>query len=143
MAFGANPTNESPTWTTIHADRVRSVRYQRGRLNELNRMETGTAAALLGDPDSWFDPDNTASPYSPNVRPYVPARIFATLAGVDYPMFRGYVERWPRSVRIADFYTQREVELVDGLEWLAHAGLQGDTEVAELAGTRVTNTLDR
>lgn len=145
-AFGNNPGDAAYTWTNIHTDAVietaRGMSYQRGRQNELARMDTGTATIGLRDEVSDFDPDNTASVYYPNVRPMVPIRARATLAGVTYPLFQHFVERWPRTRRVRDVYTERTIQTVDGFEWLARAGIASTTYVAEPSGTRVANVLN-
>jgi hypothetical protein len=145
-AFGSTPGAASYTWTNIHTnqtlERVRALTYNRGRLNELNRHETGTGTATLKDPKSDLDPDNTASPYYPNVRPMVPIRARATIAGVTYNLFQHFVERWPRTRRVRDVYTERSLTTVDGFEWFARSGLSSASYGSELSGTRVGHVLD-
>lgn len=145
-AFGSNPGAAAFTWKNIHTDQaletVRGMSYHRGRQNELNRMETGTSTMSLRDRVSDFDPDNTASIHYPYVRPYVPIRAQATIGGVTYPLFQHFVERWPRTRRIRDVYTERSIQTVDGFEWLARAGIANTAYAAEATGTRVANVLN-
>ncbi len=145
-AFGDAPGAVAFTWTTIHEDRilerVGGMSYQRGRQNELARMETGTGRLRLLDPKSDFDPDNTAGIYYPNVKPMVPVRARATIAGTTYPLFQHFIERWPRTVRMKDTYTEREVTTVDGFEWLARSGVASDVYVSQATGARLTTLLN-
>lgn len=144
-AFGSNPTDTSYSWTTIHDGATGSVRafsYQRGRQNELNRMETGTGGMLVSDPESDWDSDNTGSAYYPNARAYVPIRARAVINGNTYPLFQHYLERKPRTMRVKTTYTERQLTTVDGFEWLARAGVSGETYAQELTGARVGNVLD-
>lgn len=145
-AFGDAPGAASFTWRTIHEDRnletVRGMSYQRGRQNELNRMETGTGRLGIRDEVSDFDSDNPDSVYYPDVRPYLPLRARATIAGVTYPLLQHFVERLPRTRRVRDVYTERELTTVDGFEWLARAGIAGETYAQEPTGTRIANVLD-
>lgn len=140
-AFGDAPGAASYTWRTIHEDRnretVRGMSYSRGRQNEMNRMETGTATLPLRDKVSDFDPDNSASIYYPNVRPYVPIRARATINGTTYPLFQHFVERWPRTVRITNKYTERQIQTVDAFEWFARAGVAADVYASAATGSRV------
>lgn len=139
-AFGSDPTDATYTWGT-EVD-CRAFSYQRGRNNELNRIETGTAALGVRDPDSDWDSDNTSSIYWPDVRAYVPIRARATINAVTYPMFQHYLERKPRTLRVRTVYTERQMTTVDGLEWFARAGLSDASYVQELSGARVGNALD-
>lgn len=116
-AFGSYPGDTSYAWTTI-SSYVRSMRYGRGRNNQLNEIEAGTGALTLKDKVSVFDRGNPASPFYPNVDTYVPIRAFATIAAVDYPMLEHYVERWPRTTRISSVYTERQISTVDGFSVL-------------------------
>lgn len=144
-AFGSNPTDASYSWTTIHDGSTGSVRafgYQRGRQNELNRIETGTGNLTISDPESDWDSDNTGSAYYPDVRAYIPIRARATINSTTYPLFQHYLERKPRTRRVKTTYTERQMTTVDGFEWLARAGVSGETYSAELTGTRIGNVLD-
>lgn len=145
-AFGDAPGAAAFTWLTIHEDRnlevVGSMGYQRGRQNEGARMETGTGRLTLRDPGSDFDPDNVDGIYYPNVKPMVPVRAYATIAATTYPLFQHFAERFPRTVRSRDNYTEREVTTVDGFEWLARAGVAADVYVSQGSGARVTAVLD-
>lgn len=149
-AFGSNPTDSSYSWTTLMRSdvssgaerKVRKFSYQRGRSNERNRTETGTAAVVLRDPDSDFDPNNTGGLYYPDVKPMCPIRAYATIGMTDYPMFLHYADRWPRTLRVTDVYTERQLTTVDGFAWLALAGLAGFDYDEEETGARIENVLD-
>jgi len=149
-AFGNGPGDSSYTWTTIgdsittiaSGTALRSFHYSRGRQNELNRVEAGISDILLSDPNSALDPNNTASPYYPNVKPMCPVRVYCTIDGVDYPMFLHHAERWPRSLRISDRYTERQLSCNDGFAWLALAGLAGATYPQQTSGQRFAAVLD-
>lgn len=144
-AFGSNPTDASYSWTTIHDGAIGSVRafgYQRGRQNELNRIETGTGNLTISDPESDWDSDNTGSVYYPDARAYVPIRARAIINSNTYPLFQHYLERKPRSLRVRTTYTERHLTTVDGFEWLARAGISGESYSQELSGARITNVLD-
>lgn len=121
---------------------VRHLSYQRGRQNEITRMETGTGRLILSDPNSDFDAGNTAGLHYPDVKPMVAVRALATIAGTNYPLFQHFAERWPRTVRVRGTYTEREVSTVDGFEWLARAGLASDVHAEQVTGARITTVLD-
>jgi hypothetical protein len=140
-AFGSGPRTESPTWTEI-SPFVRGCSWARGRQNELNQIEAGTATVTLKDPASYFDPDNTSSPFYPNVKPGLPVRAYAAVGTSVYPLFYQFLERLPRTLRVTTVYTERQMQLVDGFALLAASGLGGNSYEDELSGTRVANVLD-
>lgn len=147
-ALGNNPGDASPTWRTIHdgaaasAGAVRAISYQRGRQNELNRVETGQGSVVLKDPKSYFDPRNTASPHYPNVKPRKPIRAYAVIGGTTYYLFSHYTRDWARTQRVTNSYTERVVSTRDGFSLLANAGLAGLSYVSQLSGARVTAVLN-
>jgi len=100
VAFATNPNSPgalSPVWTTL-ANRVLNIQFERsGRTDELGLYQAGTASLTLRNADGAFNPNNTAGPYYGLLLPYRPIRIVATWAGVDYPLWQGYVERWPQA----------------------------------------------
>ncbi len=93
------PNAATPAWQDIGsngANRVRSVTAARSsRAYELDQFQTGTCNLSLLNWDGAFTPLNSASPFYPNVTPYRPVRVLASYAGVTYPIWQGYVERWP------------------------------------------------
>lgn len=93
VAFGDGPLAASPTWTEVTAY-VRSVRTSRGRSNELEEFNAGTATIVLSNRDRRFDPDHAAGPYYPDVLPRRQVKVEAVHSGVTYPVFRGLVQSW-------------------------------------------------
>jgi hypothetical protein len=139
-AFGYTPTDTYPVWTNI-STYGHSFTWQRGRQNELNQIQAGTATLTVHDPRSYFDPDNTSSPFYPNVKPGLPVRALLFVGSTMYTLFYGFAERLPRTQRVSSTYTQRQIDLTDGFALLANAGLAGDSYAVENSGTRVANVL--
>jgi len=80
VAFNSNASNAvTPYWTDLTA-RLRGPwsAQQSGRQYELDEVESGELTLSLWNLDGALDPDNTASPYAPNVVPMVPCRLTAT-----------------------------------------------------------------
>jgi hypothetical protein len=157
-AFGFGPGDPAPVFTDI-SSYVRSCQWQRGRQNELNQTQAGTATVVLNDPDSHFDPNNIGalygeggygegdfggggSPFYPYIKPGLPVRAIMFIGNAVYPLFYGFAERLPRTSRVSNVYTQRQLELVDGFALLANAGLGGMTYAEEQSDVRVNNVLD-
>jgi hypothetical protein len=100
VAFTTDPNSPaaaSPTWTTIR-NRVLAIDLSRSsRADELQLYQAGTATLTIRNADGAFNPVNTSGPYYGQLLPYRPIRIFATWAGVDFPLWQGYVVRWPQT----------------------------------------------
>ena len=67
-----------------------------GRQYELSQPESGTATIAMNNQTGAFNPSNTASPFYPDIVPGVPVRVSAQYGGRRYPVWAGYVERWPQ-----------------------------------------------
>jgi len=116
-AFATNPA-DAPTWIDL-TERLRSMWIRRGRSTELSRYEAGTAGVVLDNRDRALDPSNTASPFYPNVRPMRRFRIVGRWGYTTYPLFSGYVERWPPSWDEHGTDGTVEVQLTDAFKVLA------------------------
>jgi hypothetical protein len=110
-------------WVNVTSD-VKGVSSKTGRQYELDRIEAGQATAAMNDLQRRYDPANTNSPFSPNVIPLRKMRLRATHNAVTYPLFKGFVERWPETWRGPN-HAETTVTLVDGFEPLALAGVSG------------------
>jgi hypothetical protein len=129
ISFVSAPYTVSPTWVDV-TDYVREVTVRRGRSDEFQEFEAGTATITLDNRDRRFDPLNTSSPYSPNVVPRRGIRITAlnTIGGTttSFRMFRGFVEGWPVSITDAGFDSTVTIECVDIMGLLGQEELPDD-----------------
>lgn len=82
------------TVTTDISSDVRRVGTQRGKQRDIDDYSTGHAEVELNNQARKYDPNNTSSPYYGNIAPMRQVYVTAVLNGVDYPLFRGYIERW-------------------------------------------------
>jgi hypothetical protein len=114
IAFVANPYG-TLTWTDVTAQVV-SLKTTSGRNYETGKNESSTVNLVLRNQDGRFNPLNTSSPYAPNVLPFRPVRITAaaTTGGTVYPVWYGYVQRWPQSVK--DQTSQYEIVQLTGVD---------------------------
>lgn len=98
VAFGAGPTDESPTWTDI-SEWCFDIKTHRGRQRTTEAFRAGTVTVTVDNSDRRFDPSNEDSPYWPNVKPNKQIRIRARYpagdSGTVYPVFFGLVDAWP------------------------------------------------
>lgn len=132
-AFAANPRDPLAglAWTDI-TSKVRGFDTKIGRQHELGRAEVGTAKIKLDNDDRRFDPDNSSGPYSPNVVPMKRIRIQATYNAITYPIFCGYVQKWPGSQQAAAA-SEIQVDLVDGFHMFNLLGLGNPYSATVLA----------
>lgn len=120
FAFGVLPYNEPTSTEWVDASKyVRAVNTDRGRTHELDEISAGTATVRLDNRDRRFDPSNTGSTYSPNVRPMTPVRVKAIHSGTTYPIYTGYVEAWPQTWQDGQFAQETTVKAVDGFRLLS------------------------
>ena len=118
MAFGSNPYDPAPSWTDI-SEWFETATIKRGRSSTLARVEAGTATIELNNWDARFDPNNTASPYDPDVTLTVPVRIRATYASTTDDLFRGFVDGWPLRYPDSGLDANVKVKCTDGFKLLA------------------------
>ena len=94
IGFGSTWKTASPTWTDVTSWLVGEVEWGFGRGRDSTSLTAGTAKVTVRNRDDRFTPTNSASPYSPNVKPLVPIRIRATYSAVTYDLWRGLVREW-------------------------------------------------
>ena len=83
ICWAAGP-NQSPVqnyWSDVTGRTEGTVQVTRGKIYELDQVQPGQATLSLRNDDSVFDPDNSGSPFWPQVLPYRLARIRAQLPG--------------------------------------------------------------
>jgi len=119
---------------------VRGASTNRGAQRELERVEAGTGSVTLDNRDGRFTPFFPSSPYYGNVLPMRRIRITGTWSAVDYPVFTGFVERWP-VVFPGDVDMEVTVSLVDGFKLLSVAFVSGDF-IQQGSGERIDAILD-
>lgn len=77
------------------SNQAMSVSIRRGRNRILSNFEAGTATVTINDPNSDFNPQNTASPYYGKLLPLRKIRIYADVevSGTPYriALFSGYI----------------------------------------------------
>lgn len=114
IAFADGPFVASPTWTDV-TSYVRAVKTSRGRTDDWQDFDTGTASVVLDNRTRRFDPTYTAGPYYGNLQPRRQICIDATTdGGSTYkPVFRGYIDGWPVHMTDAGFDSTVTVNCYD------------------------------
>lgn len=115
LGFGASPADPTsnfgiyntgtlpvPTYMTDVSARAigsaggQSIQGTRGKTYELADPEAGTCTIGMNNWDGAFNPTNASSPYYPNVLLNTPMRLTAWWSGRWYPMFQGFVAKFPQ-----------------------------------------------
>lgn len=144
VAFASEPMAASPSWTSITSD-LRRIYTKRGRMQELDRIQTGIAKIDLDNQAGNYWPDNAGGSYYPNVKPGKRINLYAVYDAVTYHLFTGFVEDWnPDWIdKQGGLFPIVRPQCADLLGNLAHYDLNDGTGYAqELSGARVGNVLD-
>lgn len=138
FGFGSGPLATAPAWTDIAAYGL-ALSTERGRQSVRSSFDAGTLTLELDNITGRFDPNNSSSPYYPNMRIGTPVRIRATHNAVTYPIWRGAVTRWPVSYPLEGHDSIVTIEAVENLAILnrtlistALASVEGDDRIDDV-----------
>ena len=124
---------------------VRNITIERGRNIQSDQYIAGTAVVRVLDPDSYFNPQNTASPYYGYLVPLRKIRIAATTATTQKFLFSGYTTEYrytyPQGQEIGyvDIYVADAFRLYN----LAQVQTVADSGAGQTTGTRIGKILDQ
>lgn len=119
VGFGSGVSTQNPVWTSV-VDRAVSFSCSRGRSYELDVNQPGMMSALLDNVDGRYTPPGPpGSLYAGLVKLMCPVRLQATWAGVTYPIWRGFVDRWPSTYSSGGVRSWTPLQAVDVLTVLA------------------------
>lgn len=122
VGLTGDPFAESPTWTDLTSVNgfVGEASIRRGRTDELDRTETGTAQVKLTYTGTRTDPTGGSALIGR------PAVIVLTnpVTAVDHRIFRGFVDEIVWDVRPSQVATDVTLELVDALAIFAGVELK-------------------
>jgi hypothetical protein len=122
-----------PIWTRIDqsTNRISRIEIQRGRRDEFERTDTGTATIFVHDQEGLFDPTNVGSPYYGRLDSVpIAIAIRNPVTGVWFPLFRGCVDEYGYDLHPSQKTTETAISCVDAFDYLAGfelaPGLAGD-----------------
>jgi hypothetical protein len=123
---------------------VYNISIRRGRNILKDQYEAGTAVVRVLDPKSYFNPQNTSSPYYGYLSPLRKLRIGATTDTFDGFLFSGYVTDYKYSYDQEQNMGYVDISCTDGYRLLQMANVQtiADTGAGQTTGTRVSKILD-
>ena len=132
-------------------DQVMSVSIRRGRNRILSNFEAGSATVTLNDPDSDFNPQNSASPYYGKLIPLRKIRVYALQPQgsimLKIYIFSGYINSFDTSFYQGVQQTSTvTLQCTDGFRLLNNVATGTDpiagATAGQLSGTRVNDLLD-
>jgi hypothetical protein len=94
LGTGTLASSTTPEPTVDLTPDVRQIRITRGRNIMRDTYEAGTCTVRVLDPLSYFNPQNTSSPYFGLLSPLRKLRVSATVGGVGYFLFSGYTTEY-------------------------------------------------
>jgi hypothetical protein len=117
----------------------------RGRNIMRDTYEAGTATVRVLDPNSYFNPQNTSSPYYGYLTPLRKLRISATTATADTFLFSGYTTDYRYSYDQEQNMGYVDIVCADAFRLMNMANLTtvADSGAGQTTGTRIGKILDQ
>jgi hypothetical protein len=94
IAFTSTVGSDDPAWEDVSDFFIDGLEISRGRNRAVDLFTAGRASFRLDNRNRTFDPTNTSSPFSGNIIPMRPVRIFADNGFEEELLFRGFVTDW-------------------------------------------------
>jgi len=94
LGTGTLASTTTPQPTVDLTPDVRQIKITRGRNIMRDTYEAGTCTVRVLDPLSYFNPQNTSSPYFGLLSPLRKLRVSATVNDVGYFLFSGYTTEY-------------------------------------------------
>lgn len=134
-----------PTPVVDLTPNVRQITINRGRSPQRDTYEAGSAVVRVLDPDSYFNPQNTSSPYYGYLVPLRKIRISATTATTDAFLFSGYTTEYRYTYDQAEQMGYVDIYVSDAfrLYQLAQVEAVTDAGAGQSTGTRLGKLLDQ
>ena len=124
---------------------VRNITINRGRDIQSDTYTAGTAVVRITDPDSYFNPQNTASPYYGYLVPLRKVRIAATTATTQEFLFSGYTTEYRYTYDQAEKMGYVDIYIADAFRLfnLAQVTTVASSGAGQTTGTRIGKILDQ
>jgi hypothetical protein len=124
---------------------VYQIAIRRGRNIQRDAYEAGTATVRVLDPLSYFNPQNTSSPYYGYLSPLRKVRISATTGSDQHFLFSGYVTEYRYTYPQGQETGYVDLICTDGfrLFQMANIAAVADSGAGQTTGTRIGKILDQ
>jgi hypothetical protein len=145
LGTGTLASSTTPEPTVDLTPDVRSISIKRGRNIMRDTYEAGTCTVRVLDPLSYFNPQNTASPYFGLLSPLRKLRVSATVGGVGYFLFSGYTTDYKYTYPQNQETGYVDIMCSDAFRLMQQAGVVGvtDATAGQDTGTRINKILDQ
>jgi hypothetical protein len=145
LGVGTFAGSETPALVVDLSDSTRKITINRGRSVQQDTYLAGTATIKVLDANSYFSPQNTSSPYYPNVVPLRKLRISATADGVTHWLFSGYTTDYQYSYDEAEQMGYVDIQCTDAFRLfnMAQVITVADATAGQTTGTRIGKILDQ
>jgi hypothetical protein len=145
LGTGTLASSTTPEPTVDLTPDVRSISIRRGRNIMRDTYEAGTCIVRVLDPNSYFNPQNTASPYYGFLTPLRKLRVSATTGGVGYFLFSGYTTNYKYTYPQNQETGYVDIECSDAfrLMQLATVTTVSGATAGQDTGTRIGKILDQ
>ena len=141
IGFGSGPLATTPSWTDV-TTYVRAMIINRGRSSVHQDFDAGTLTLVLDNTDGRFDPNNTSSPYDPDLKLGTPVRIQALHSVTTYDLFRGHISMWPLTYPESGKDAVATLDCVENLALIRGDELTMQVYSQEKTDVRLANILD-
>lgn len=144
LGTGTLASSTTPEPTVDLTPNVRQISIRRGRNIMRDTYEAGTATVRVLDPLSYFNPQNTASPYFGFLTPLRKLRISGTVGGVGYFLFSGYTTNYRYTYPQGQETGYVDIECTDAFRLMQLAGITtvASSTAGQDTGTRIGKILD-
>ena len=145
LGTGTLASTTTPEPTVDLTPDVRSISIRRGRNIMRDTFEAGSATVRVLDPNSYFNPQNTSSPYYGFLTPLRKLRISATVGGVGYFLFSGYTTDYKYTYPQNQETGYVDIVCSDAFRLMQQAGITtvASATAGQDTGTRIGKILDQ
>ena len=145
LGTGTLAATSTPEPTVDLTPDVRSISIRRGRNIMRDTFEAGSATVRVLDPNSYFNPQNTSSPYFGFLTPLRKLRISATVGGVGYFLFSGYTTDYKYTYPQNEVTGYVDIVCSDAFRLMQQAGITtvASATAGQDTGTRIGKILDQ
>lgn len=145
IGIGTLASSSTPEPTVDLTPDVYSITINRGRNIMRDTFEAGTATVRVLDPLSYFNPQNTLSPYFGLLSPLRKLRISATINNVGYFLFSGYTTEYKYTYPQNQDTGYVDIICSDAFRLMQQAAILGVTgaTAGQDTGTRIGKILDQ
>ena len=124
---------------------VYQINITRGRNIQRDTYEAGTCVVRVLDPDSYFNPQNTASPYYGYLAPLRKIRVSATTTTTQKYLFSGYITDYKYTYPVNQETGYVDISCTDGFRLFTMANIStvASTPAGQTTSARLNAILDQ